>query len=94
MRRYRQYRKMIYANCYMLRIQAFPNLRNRRGRGMSPETVKEIRRAYDEGGSKKRGPHGKGSVTQKSLAERYGVSSSAISQIISGITYQDKRFYP
>jgi len=94
MKRYREYRRRIYKNCYMLRIQAFPNLRYRRGRAMSVETILSIRTEYAEGGSSKRGPRGKGAITQKYLADRYHVSSSAIYQIITGVSYKDKKYWP
>jgi len=92
--RYLAYRKMIYANCYMLRVQINPKLRNRKGRGRSPETICAIRSEYDAGGNRKRGPHARGSVTQKTLAAKYGMSKSAISLILSDITYTDDKFYP
>jgi len=94
MSRYLEYRKRLYANCYMLRIQIYPHLRNRIGRGRSVATVIAIRKEYAADGIRKRGPHAKGSVTQKTLAAKYGMSKSAISLILSDVTYTDPKYYP
>ncbi len=79
---------------YMLRIQIYPHLKNRIGRGRSVETVVAIRKEYAADGIRKRGPHAPGGVTQKTLAAKYGMSKSAISLILSDVTYTDPKYYP
>jgi len=88
--RYIAYRKRLYKNVYSLRIQIWPHLKNRRGRGIPYEIVRKIREEYGPCHlARQRGPKPPGTPTQRSLAEKYGISRSAISLILSGTTYRN-----